>query len=313
MTFLRDQGTTHDLDHSPDVRLSYELSRMCAPAPTSQEVYRQALDSFEPDDLETLIRSFAASSMAHVLLVLPLFIYGSFLALQPDPAPKRVEGPKPTAATFIFKTKEKAPEPKPEVAKTTEPEKVIEQTRPEPKPLKKVSRVAKKRAKTAPRRAPKTEKTEPQIVQPSPAFVAPAVENAEGPTVAAVTTTDPTLPSGPATSPVETSDAEGEVTDFDLKGALAAYKRKLSRALKKDYNYPRAARRAGIEGRAIVRILIDASGNVLSVELASSSGHDILDNAALEAARSVKHVPAAPDSLRWGERHIKVPFRFRAA
>ena len=39
----------------------------------------------------------------------------------------------------------------------------------------------------------------------------------------------------------------------------------------------------------------------------------VAEGAALEAARSVKHVPAAPDSLHWGERHIKVPFKFRSA
>jgi protein TonB len=315
MTSLLDSTSTDDLDHSSGSTLEYgdhtETANRAVRASTS-EVYRQTLDTFEPDDGATLIRSMAASSSAHVLMALPLFIYGSLLALQPEPAPRSDRGPKATPAAFIFKMKEKPPETILKVAEAEAPvEKVIEAPKPEPK--KTVKRVAKKTPRTAPRRAPKAEQQPPVVAKAAPTYVAPPSESAQGPAVALVATADPSLPSGPATPQVALELPTETAGEFDLKGALAAYKKKLSRAMKKDYTYPRAARRAGIEGRAIVRILIDAQGNVLSVELATSSGHEILDNAALEAARSVKHVPAAPDSLRWGERHIKVPFKFRSA
>ena len=120
----------------------------------------------------------------------------------------------------------------------------------------------------------------------------------------------PETPSRPATEP-GTSTSAGEKDTFDRKGALRAYIRTLSSAVKKRYKYPRAARRAGLEGRVVVKLVLDGQGRVLQVDLASSSGHAILDNAALEAARSVKVLPAAPRALEWGKKAIKVPFTFR--
>jgi protein TonB len=326
MTSLLDSNSNHDLDHTSDLSSMYESptrpksapeARRAKSAPeahgaSANEVYGQVPDTFEPDDGATLMCSMAASSSAHVLLALPLFIYGSFLVLQPERAPRPTDGPKPIPATFIFIKSQTSPEPPQQVAKVTPPEeKKVEP--PKPKLEKRARRVTKKAPRTAPRSARTVEKTTPVVAEPTPLYVAPASELAKGPLAPLVETKDSTLPSGPATSPVALEVSEKTAGEFDREGVLAAYKKKLSRAMKKDYNYPRAARRAGIEGRTIVRFLIDARGNVLSVELASSSGHEILDNAALEAARSVKHVPAAPDSLQWGERHIKVPFKFRSA
>lgn len=327
MTPLLDNNIYDDLDHTPDSTWSHglrpgaperaELARATVKTKvkkdaSAHEVYRQVLDAFAPDDSATLVRSIAFSWTAHVLMALPLFIYGSFLALQPTPIPATAKGPTPIPATFVFQTQDKTPAPVEEVVEVASaPEKSV--VPPEPEPQKKAPRVRKKRTRTAQRRAPATQ-AEPKTVAPAtPAYVAPPSVSTQGPTVAAAAMVDPTLPSGPASTAPDVAVGAERASDFDRAGALRAYKKQLSRAMKKDYTYPRAARRAGIEGRAIVRILIDARGRVLSVELATSSGHAVLDNAALEAARSVKHVPAAPDSLRWGERHIKVPFKFRSA
>jgi len=59
--------------------------------------------------------------------------------------------------------------------------------------------------------------------------------------------------------------------------------------------------------------VLNSRGGIVTIELASSSGHDILDRAALEAARSVGSLPAAPSGLNWGTRAIKVPFSFKVA
>ena len=81
------------------------------PTDAAYEVYRQAIDAFEPEDGSTLLRAVFASWTGHVLVALPLFFYGSFLALQPDPAPRQSEAPKPIAAKFVFEKKEKPAEP----------------------------------------------------------------------------------------------------------------------------------------------------------------------------------------------------------
>jgi len=57
--------------------------------------------------------------------------------------------------------------------------------------------------------------------------------------------------------------------------------------------YPERARRAGAEGVVGVRITLAADGSVRQVELTQSSGSRLLDEAALEAARSSSFAPAS--------------------
>jgi len=49
-------------------------------------------------------------------------------------------------------------------------------------------------------------------------------------------------------------------------------------------DYPTRARRMGLEGTVVLLLHVAADGTVASVEIASSSGHEILDRAAAEAA-----------------------------
>lgn len=59
--------------------------------------------------------------------------------------------------------------------------------------------------------------------------------------------------------------------------------------------YPDRARRAGVAGVAVVRIWLTPAGGVERVELAESSGHRLLDEAALAAAGASTFTPAARD------------------
>lgn len=56
--------------------------------------------------------------------------------------------------------------------------------------------------------------------------------------------------------------------------------------------YPEEARRQGIEGDVLVLLIIDPSGNVVAARVEQSSGHRILDEAALQAVRSLRSLPA---------------------
>jgi len=56
--------------------------------------------------------------------------------------------------------------------------------------------------------------------------------------------------------------------------------------------YPERARRAGVAGVVVIRIVLGADGTVREVELTASSGSRLLDEAALEAARSSTFAPA---------------------
>ncbi len=74
--------------------------------------------------------------------------------------------------------------------------------------------------------------------------------------------------------------------------------------------YPEQARKAGVEGTAMVEVLVGADGAVLGCTLATSSGNGFLDTAAVGAARSSNFVPGTKDG-RPVEMKVKVPFRFK--
>ena len=56
--------------------------------------------------------------------------------------------------------------------------------------------------------------------------------------------------------------------------------------------YPSLARRMGEEGKVLLRVYVEASGLPSKVEIRTSSGSERLDQAALEAVRRWKFVPA---------------------
>lgn len=54
---------------------------------------------------------------------------------------------------------------------------------------------------------------------------------------------------------------------------------------KRSNGYPATARLQRLEGRAVVRIVVQEDGHIASAAIAKSSGHDLLDLAALETVR----------------------------
>ena len=61
--------------------------------------------------------------------------------------------------------------------------------------------------------------------------------------------------------------------------------------------YPSEAREAGIEGTPVIWLRISASGEVLDARVHRSSGYRILDDAALQWARTQKFIPASRDGV----------------
>ncbi|TCH98066.1 energy transducer TonB [Roseococcus sp. SYP-B2431] len=74
--------------------------------------------------------------------------------------------------------------------------------------------------------------------------------------------------------------------------------------------YPLVARERGITGTALVRALVGVDGETREVRLHRSSGHDILDGAALAAVRRWSFEPSAREGQRL-ESWIEVPIRFQ--
>ncbi len=75
-------------------------------------------------------------------------------------------------------------------------------------------------------------------------------------------------------------------------------------ALSKHLFYPPEAVARGIEGEVILLLTLSPSGQIDSAEIARSSGHALLDQAALDAARHIGALPGNP-------RQILFPVGFR--
>lgn len=76
--------------------------------------------------------------------------------------------------------------------------------------------------------------------------------------------------------------------------------------------YPLAARRLGLEGRVMLRAEIMENGGCGRISVAHSSGHEVLDQAALQAVKQWRFVPARRGGeavSAWAE--IPVSFRLR--
>jgi protein TonB len=74
--------------------------------------------------------------------------------------------------------------------------------------------------------------------------------------------------------------------------------------------YPLSARRRGIEGTVLVRAEVAAGGECLRAELKKSSGAEILDQAALDAVKKWRFVPAKRGNqavVAW----VEVPITFK--
>ncbi|WP_191090402.1 energy transducer TonB [Dechloromonas sp. CZR5] len=112
------------------------------------------------------------------------------------------------------------------------------------------------------------------------------------------------LPPPPTTSaaprpPPARSKAEAPTT---WTQAVREQLKKLDRA---GQFYPAEAIARGLEGEVHVLLIIDESGQVVATRIEQGSGHPILDEAALRAARTLNSLPAdAP-------RQTVLPVRFR--
>jgi TonB family protein len=74
----------------------------------------------------------------------------------------------------------------------------------------------------------------------------------------------------------------------------AGYYQTLRQRLHESLTYPQIARRRGLTGTVMVDVEVDASGKVGRVTLINSSSHAVLDDAAIDALRSVGRVPFPP-------------------
>jgi protein TonB len=77
------------------------------------------------------------------------------------------------------------------------------------------------------------------------------------------------------------------------------------RRLAEHVYYPQEAIDRGLEGEVRLLVTLDADGRITDVQVAASSGHALLDQAAVQAARSLGTLPGT------GRSEIFLPVRFQ--
>jgi protein TonB len=98
----------------------------------------------------------------------------------------------------------------------------------------------------------------------------------------------------------------------DRRALALAWKARIERLVHEQasHHYPRSAARAGLGGTVLLAITIDAAGHITQVSVDRSSGHEVLDRAALEAVQDLADVPAPPEALAWQTRALRMPIAY---
>jgi len=186
--------------------------------------------------------------------------------------------------------KPEPPPPPPEPPKPKEipkPQPVLpKKPLPEPPPVKTPEHIPEPpRIETPPPPPPAVITVAPKAEEPPPKYVAPPPPP------------EPPKPVGP--------------TPQDIEAARNGYGSLLAREFAKHKQYPRIAQVRSWQGTTRVQLELDASGNIISISVSESSGHEILDQQALEMVKKVSPLPLPPDVLRNKPLTIFVPIPFR--
>ncbi len=95
--------------------------------------------------------------------------------------------------------------------------------------------------------------------------------------------------------------------------AMRAYARDASQLILERVVYPEDARRAEVQGRAQIRLLIARDGRLIAHEILSGSGHARLDEAVNAAVLAVPRFPPLPKSYPEPQLRFIVSVRFTLA
>ncbi len=84
-----------------------------------------------------------------------------------------------------------------------------------------------------------------------------------------------------------------QAKDMAMAQERKALSHKLQQALTRYFSYPSIARRRGWQGTVILAFNLGRNGNIVDIRIASSSGHTMLDNAALTTLEKIDRIEIA--------------------
>jgi len=126
-----------------------------------------------------------------------------------------------------------------------------------------------------------------------------------------------TVSSGTASEPVEAPPPPPPppppAPKVDLIALTRAYLGRIRDALVREKRYPLAAQRIGLEGTVIISFVIDASGAFARVAVVSSSGNDLLDQAAVDTVKALSRKIPRPREIGTLELPLRTAIRFEIA
>ncbi len=131
-------------------------------------------------------------------------------------------------------------------------------------------------------------------------------ETRETPTPEQLASTEPSAGSGSA----RTAQRDAQQASLPSAGASAPPRYELGSGGNPVPDYPWRARRAGWEGRVVVQVEVTPDGAVADAQVADSSGHAVLDEAAVETIRRWRFEPARQGGAPVAG-DVRVPITFR--
>jgi protein TonB len=150
-------------------------------------------------------------------------------------------------------------------------------------------------------------KPEPEATLPAP-VAAPAIPDSEPAQTAPASPAASSAPSAPpivARADPAPAPASPSVEAMDA-GSLAQYRLQLISMARKYKRYPRVAMDNNWEGDVVVRMVIGPSGVISALSIKTSSGHEVLDQQALEMFKKAKPLVQIPAALRGREFTIEL-------
>jgi periplasmic protein TonB len=109
------------------------------------------------------------------------------------------------------------------------------------------------------------------------------------------------------------SNTQAVTLPADGARVIAAYLARLRELIARQKAYPVTARRGNLQGTVRIRCVLARSGEVITVAINGSSGHEILDNAALRAVWEAGRFPEVPAGITGATFAFEVPVVFRLA
>jgi len=216
-------------------------------------------------------------------------------AVKMQPAPRKPVPPKP-APKPRPKVKP-APRPKPEKRPQTKPEKTVK-TRPQVKSPDKILAAEKGKVK---KEAEK--KTQSDIKKLFPSFdelTRITKEQSQRP-----------APSGRRNPHLPNKLKRGtEISLNTLDYKFHSYYLALKRKIELVWEYPYQARRTGVQGRLLLRFVINIDGSLAEVKILRSSGSALLDSEAVRAIRNASPFPPLPERMNSERLAVTATFEY---